>query len=221
MKHIDEINKLIQDYNAAPEDTIAWLRATRKITERYRSLIPHKIGRKFLSSIPFPHMMEILRTATPTSSSSALQQYYMEKMKLAKTDDKDKGDFKNLITNRYIEFKITIITISNNSANFVQVRPWQGTDSLFVIIDMEAEQIKEYIYYLTHEQMTEEMSYAKVTNAHGTKKANEHNPNPEKAIRFKVGNDTFNRWEKYLINNEMLLLPNIPSVEDIQPEPII
>ena len=131
---------------------------------------------------------------------------------LSNSDNIDKGDKK--INKLYLEFKGSIITSSNSQLNLVQIRPWQEIDGyIFYMWDIRnIDNIKLYFFYLSINDMRFELKNRKISNAHGTNKANKNNKNIELALRIDINSNDFNYWIKnyyYSLDKLMVKLNEI------------
>lgn len=132
------------------------------------------------------------------------ENFVLEKFKAEKVKQTDgKGDIK--FNNKYIEIKASILNDSNNGLNLVQLRLYQEIDFyLFIACDYRKTEPIIHYFFLTKEELTNELKECKATNAHGTKKANELNINKELRMTLKIDNknEHFNRWKlKYNYNS--------------------
>ncbi len=143
------------------------------------------------------NFMKKMRILTTQSSGGRIQDYIFKKLGWTKIPSKlNKGDVKNSL-GQYFEVKVTTITTSNKSANFVQIRLWQSLSGYhFFVID--AINDYELIHFqLSKSEMNKEVELC-ASQAHGTKEAVKDNQNVEWAIHFdwNEDNEIYKRWIK-------------------------
>ncbi len=109
----------------------------------------------------------------------------------------EKGDC--IIDSYYHEIKLSILTHTNDIMNLVQIRPWQKIKGYYCFaFDIRTfKQFNIFQYYLSHEQMIEELEI-KSELSHGTKRTAHLNTHNEKSIRIKIQpeDDHYKRWQK-------------------------
>ena len=115
----------------------------------------------------------------------------------------DKGDFKK--ENSFYEFKVSILTLSNKLANFVNIRPYQDITGYYCfVVNTLSNPYKTYQFKLSKEQMGNEIKLLNASFANGAKTANLKNKNI--SFRFSIDvineNRNGNRWKScYEISN--------------------
>jgi len=106
-----------------------------------------------------------------------------------------RGDFLNLKTKKYTEFKVSAAEEgTKRNVNFVQIRPHHKIDDYHMVI-VDKVTGKSELFIITKEDMTKELEATNWTKAHGTTGVN-NNVDVEYAIRFKaLDTDThYKRW---------------------------
>jgi len=134
---------------------------------------------------------------SPQSYGSLLEQRYIRENGYQRVPSRDeRGDFLNLKTKEYSEFKVTAADDENNrKVNFVQIRPHHKLHSYHLVVVDKTTGDTE-LFVLTKKQMQSELT--KVGGlAHGTNASN-NNEQKEYAIRFSALDTdvTFSRWKK-------------------------
>jgi hypothetical protein len=114
----------------------------------------------------------------------------------------EKGDC--LINSYYHEIKSSILTHTNDMMNLVQIRPWQKIKGYycFAFDIREHKHFNILQYYLSHEQMIEELEI-KSELSHGTKRLAKQNIHNEKSIRIKIQpyDENYKRWQKKYLSH--------------------
>ena len=142
--------------------------------------------------------MKRMRVLTSQSNGSRIQNYIFKAFGWEKVDQKlDKGDVKNNL-GQYFEVKVTTITTSNNTANIVQIRPWQKISGHHIFVIDSLNEYRVTHYFLTKSEMKTEIEYC-ANHSHGTKESNKENHHIEWSIRipWKEKDKVFQRWKKY------------------------
>ena len=108
----------------------------------------------------------------------------------------NKGDFKFPMFEKNIELKMSFSN-KENKINIRQIRIWQDCDYIICFCDFN--NINHKCYFLTHEQMMEEVK-KRGSATHGTLTANKENKNIEYSITLNIDSD----WDlKYTANKEL------------------
>jgi hypothetical protein len=166
------------------------------------SLLDKRYGFDF----PFDIFMYSMSLLTPQAYGSRLESYIIEKFNLDRVSSKDGlGDFKDSLCQNY-ELKISLITVTNNCLNMVQIRPWQNISGyLMIAVDLRVVPVKLYAFQLSKQQLIEELKLLNASSAHGTKKANIDNRNIELRISVKIEDEDihFKRWIDNYLNKEL------------------
>lgn len=142
----------------------------------------------------------------PQSSGIRIANKISNNLKLFSSGNLDRGDTKSS-SGKYQEIKGSLITTTNTLLNIVQIRPWQNIDGYIIYCyDVrDTNNVKIKYFYLTKQQMKNEMVKCGTTSAHGTVKANANNTNRELALRLDVDGNNFARWSKeYAISLDCL-----------------
>ena len=160
--------------------------------------------KKFGSDLPVRDYVTILRFLTPQSYGCKLQDLFIKMLGLTPTPSKDNsGDCRDNMGDFY-EVKCSIVTTTNSSLNFVQIRPWQEVRGYFgIVIDTRVDPYRIEVYRLSKSDMERECKELNATSAHGTRKANELNSNVELRLSVPIdqSNHHYIRWKnKYLSN---------------------
>lgn len=143
--------------------------------------------------------IRLMRVLSSQSWGPKVEEYLRNVHGWEKVDPKlARGDARELVPGgRHFEMKTTIITPTNTSANFVQIRPHHDIDGYQLFVVQGDYSVVHY--YLTKEQMKKELDLLG-TLAHGTtREGGADMVNAEWAIRFewdKAG-DVRKRWKTY------------------------
>lgn len=124
-----------------------------------------------------------VQVRNPQSYGAMLEKRYIHELGLKKIDSKEgRGDFMNLKTGKYTEFKVSVAKpLTNRAVNFVQIRPHHEIDDYnLVIVDKNTG--KSELFVMTKANMTKELE-AHGGLAHGRIADAAHDKN-EFAIRF-------------------------------------
>ena len=157
-----------------------------------------------LSEKEFIQCMSLI---TGQSYGTRIQNYIRNKLKWNKVATEDEqGDMEKPFLNeqglsiigKFVECKASLLTLTNNKLNWVQVRLFHDVDYyLGVACDIrDLPNYESFMFLLTHDQMVEECEGANA--AHGTKSVNESNEKVEVALRIvcNEGNPKFERWKE-------------------------
>jgi hypothetical protein len=146
----------------------------------------------------FRLFMKKMRLLTSQSSGARLQNYIFRSFGWESVDQKlDRGDVKNNL-GQYFEVKVSMITTSNNTANIVQIRPWQNISGHHIFVIDSKNDYKVTHYYLSKSEMKTEVEMC-ANHSHGTKESNKENNHIEWSIRipWRESDKVFQRWKKY------------------------
>jgi hypothetical protein len=144
-----------------------------------------------LSLEDFALAMSILN---PQSYGNRIDNRIADILELMPTNNKDRGDKKSFNSEHH-ELKGSLITCSNLVLNMVQIRPWQNVNYIIYCFDVrDIDNINTQFFYLTKNQMKNEMVRCGSTSAHGTKNANLSNKHKELALRLEIYNSNYFRW---------------------------
>ncbi len=160
--------------------------------------------------------MKRMRVLTSLSNESRIQNYIFKSFGWTKVNQKeDKGDVKNDL-GQYFEVKASTITTSNNTANIVQIRPWQDISGHHIFVIDSLRDYKVTHYFLTKSEMKTEVEYC-ANHSHGTKESNKENNHIEWSIRipWKESDKVFKRWKKYKQGTDIRTL----NTKSKQPSP--
>ncbi len=160
--------------------------------------------------------MKRMRVLTSQSNGSRIQNYIFKSFGWTKVNQKeDKGDVKNDL-GQYFEVKASTITTSNNTANIVQIRPWQDISGHHIFVIDSLRDYKVTHYFLTKSEMKTEVEYC-ANHSHGTKESNKENNHIEWSIRipWKESDKVFKRWKKYKQGTDIRTL----NTKSKQPSP--
>jgi len=155
-----------------------------------------------LSEKEFIQCMSLI---TAQSYGIRIQNYIRNRLKWNKVAAEDElGDIMKPLDpglgahGKFVEVKSSLLTLTNNILNMVQIRLFHDIDYyLGVAYDLrDPSNFESFKFLLTHDQMVEECKNANA--AHGTKSVNESNEKVEKALRISCneGNPKFERWKK-------------------------
>lgn len=148
--------------------------------------------------------IKVMQFLSPKSFGTRIQNRIIEKNNLIKVNpSEDKGDF--YMSGKYFEFKTSILTTSNKLANFVGIRPYQKEIDgyLLIVIDTNSSQYTTFQFWLSKDQMKDELVLMKANPANGTKQSNQLNQNI--SYRFSIDlvseNENSIRWNQYKIDD--------------------
>jgi hypothetical protein len=152
--------------------------------------------------LPIRDFITVMQMLTAQSYGSRIQNRMIKELGFKKVSARDNcGDCKDTFGD-FWEVKCSIITPTNPSLNFVQVRPWQNIRYIGIAFDTRVKPTNIEFYRLDKSQMTAECEIMKASSAHGTKEANKNNSNKE--LRFDIKIDPMDtnyiRWQKYRSN---------------------
>lgn len=154
---------------------------------------------------PWDEFVSLMSVLHPQSYGGRIGRYIADKLGWAAVGAReDRGDATD--GRLYYEIKTTLITETNRSANFVQIRPHQDVDRyVCVVADVRDGAPRTAIYVLSHGQMLDELGKAG-TSAHGTRAAVADNKTREWAVRFRwrAGDPTKDRWDSEYLDGEIL-----------------
>ena len=180
------------------------VKETFKLNQEIRALF--KKNKKYGFDFPFESFLYSMALQNPQSYGSRLESFVIEKFNLQRVSSTDGlGDFEDSLCKKY-ELKVSLITVTNDALNMVQIRPWQGLSGyLMVAFDLRAEPIKLYAFQLTKEQLINETKLMKATSAHGNKKAVKNNQTVELRMSLKIDpeNEHFQRWCENYLNHDL------------------
>ena len=114
----------------------------------------------------------------------------------------NRGDYHNLDDDTYIELKASF-TNKGNNLNIRQIRLWQDVD-YYLAIYINHNNIRDSkVYWLTHQQMVEEVEKGG-SATHGTSEANQENNNIEYSITIPMnGGSKQQEWDRLYANTEL------------------
>lgn len=135
---------------------------------------------------------------TPQSYGAAIQNRIIKELNGYKIPaSQEKGDC--VIDSYYHEIKSSILTHTNDTMNLVQIRPWQNIKGYycFAFDIRKYKKFDIYQFFLTHEQMIEEINLIGALS-HGTKRTAQNNKHNEQSVRIKILQDDiiFKSWKK-------------------------
>lgn len=139
----------------------------------------------------------LMANILPSSYGNRVPNYFAQKLKLLDSNDKDRGDKK--YDDKYYECKTSIILDINDpiSFNIRQLRKWQDTNYIIFFFNVPKKEWSRY--YLTNNQMQEEVVICKASACHGSKEANKVNKKPE--LAFSLKGENLERWnDRYKIS---------------------
>lgn len=145
----------------------------------------------------------IIATLTAQSKAPLSEKFIGRKLNMKKiAASLDRGDF-TTFDGEYLELK-TSFTNAEQCLNLRQIRLWQNVDYYLCIYIDEEDLSNSLVFYLTKEQMKEEISLIGGFT-HGTKEANLLNENNEYSITIKTSNNNDNliRWKNKYFNNQI------------------
>lgn len=138
-------------------------------------------GDEFGAGDPWPVFARKMRVLTPQSAGRKMEKWLVRAYGwTGVSSTENRGDALHR-DGKYSEVKVTFITSSNKNANFVQLRPYQGTDmyDLFVV---------DSNYRVIHLRVSKADMLKEIEkigkNAHGTGESASENTNREFSIRF-------------------------------------
>lgn len=144
--------------------------------------------------------LDTMHCLFPATYGNRILDRFRRENGFARALNADMGDIQN--GQGFREGKVSIIDNVNDSANFVQIRPWQNVNYTLLVYDMRDLPYRGYNFSLSSDHMNEELA-TNGQSAHGTVAANAPNINQEKAIRIKVGEQDWVRWtEQYLESSQ-------------------
>jgi len=152
--------------------------------------------------LPIRDFITVMQMLTAQSYGSRIQNRMIKELGFKKVSARDNcGDCKDTFGD-FWEVKCSIITPTNLSLNFVQVRPWQNIRYIGIAFDTRVKPTNIEFYRLDKSQMTAECEIMKASSAHGTKEANKNNSNKELRFDIKIDPTDINyiRWQKYRSN---------------------
>ena len=198
---IKVLSGLMNNYNKAYYDKIE---NAFKINQDIKT--ESTLDKRFGFDFPFSSFIYSMSILTPQMYGARLESYIIEKFKLNRVSAKDGlGDFQDTLCKKS-ELKISIITVTNNCLNMVQIRPWQDINGyLMIAIDTRSIPVKLYAFNLSKQQLLDELGILNASSAHGTKKANVSNGNIELRMSLKIDNNDANflRWMSKYYNKEL------------------
>jgi len=153
--------------------------------------------------LPIRDFVTVMQMLTSQSYGSRIQNRLIKLLgfkKVAAT--RDAGDCEDAYGD-FHEVKASIVTPTNPSLNFVQIRPWQNIKGYIgVAFDTRVDPMRIEVYTLDKNQMKDECGLTKASSAHGTKEANKNNSNKELRFDIKIDPDDkhYQRWQKYRSN---------------------
>lgn len=169
-----------------------------KLVDRARAAAAEQRG-AYAANEPWPLFARKMRMLTPQSYGARFEAYFTNHFGWDKTHPSDaRGDIVVTAddgTQTYHEVKVTLITGSNRTANFVQIRPHHDVDGYHLfVVDTTAD------YRVTHYKLTKDQMRAELDRigslAHGTKGARSANTGPiEHAIRLLWDSAAKERWD--------------------------
>jgi hypothetical protein len=143
---------------------------------------------------------------TPQSYGAKIEERIRKILNFSKNKSGDDcGDLKSP-SGKNIEIKSSILTITNDALNLVQIRLFHDVD-YYLCIAYDCRDIinfKTYIFLLSHDDMKAECEITNASAAHGTRTVNKINNNIELrlSILCNLTNKIFQRWcEKYLMES--------------------
>lgn len=149
-----------------------------------------------------------MRMLNPQSYGSRLERRFIREFGWEGVSSRiGRGDAVDPATGEHYEIKTTLITRSNNRANFVQLRSHQDIAGYHCFIIEEDARIHHL--YLTKEQMIAEEAAAGGQSAHGTQNAIANNDTTEGVIRVPWTQDSPER-ERW-INTYAKQAPRLPA----------
>jgi|GEM_PF-1727314 len=164
------------------------------------------LDKRYGFDFPFSTFIYSMSILTPQMYGSRLESYIIEKFKLDRVSSKDGlGDFQDSLCQKY-ELKVSLITVTNNCLNMVQIRPWQGINGyLMIAIDTRSSPVNLYAFQLSKQQLLDELIQLNASSAHGTKKANASNGKIELRMSLKIDNNDvdFQRWMSEYYNTQL------------------
>ena len=150
---------------------------------------------KYGFSDDWKNFMKKMRLLTTQSSGSRMQDYIFNKFGWTKIPSNlNRGDVKNNL-GQFFEVKVSTITPSNRTANFVQIRLFQNISGYHIFVIDSTTDYKLIHFSLSKSEMKKEVELCG-SQAHGTKESIKSNNNIEYAIhiKWKKEDETFNRW---------------------------
>jgi len=153
--------------------------------------------------LPIEDFILVMQMLTPQSYGSRLEKRLIKQLGFNRIkSDKNMGDCEDSFGDQW-EIKSSIINISNDCLNMVQIRPWQDIKGYIVVVfDTRIDPIDIQVYRLDKNQMDKECDLCSANSAHGTKNANKNNKNVELRFSIKIDKSdiAFQRWQQYRSN---------------------
>lgn len=152
-----------------------------------------------IETLPIESFLDVLSFSNAQFNAPAFERRLQVLHKWKKiSPTENRGDFEVPGFVKSVELK-TSFSNKANKINIRQIRLWQNCD--YVVTYCDYNEFKHKTYFLTHNQMVEEV--AKLGSAtHGTKKANKRNLNVEYSITLNINNDWDKKYFRADLNNQ-------------------
>lgn len=106
----------------------------------------------------------------------------------------DRGDMRDVTNDKHYEIKCSIITPKNNEAHFMQLRTHQDIAGYHLFVVEEVNKYSVVHFYLTKEQMNDEIGLTGNRSSHGSGDAAGTEKDITLTWNLDAPNDRFRRW---------------------------
>ncbi len=178
--------------------TIATENIDSSLIDEMKLLLTKRIDKQPIDNIDWTaYVKAAIAFTNPQSYGSKIETMYLRKIGYEKVKSNDEqGDARDPNTNKYFEFKFSVMSYPKYQIDLVQIRPHHILDEYHIVAFNTSVEITEF-YILSKEDMEKELEITGAKLAHGTNKSKEKLSHPEYAIRLKKNSKDYQRWQQY------------------------